>query len=279
MSVSAAEHRDFPFSDQAFRAIAQLAHSSFGLHLEPAKKQLVYSRLTRRLRALGLSNFEDYCAMLNGPNGDDERKELLSALTTNVTQFFRERHHFEQLSASVLPHLIARAREGGRVRLWSAGCSAGQEAYSLALILLWLCPEATRLDIRILATDIDPQILARARAAQYPLAEYAAIPRPLAKSHTTVNGDTFSIAANARALVAPKVLNLIEPWPMTGRFDVIMCRNVAIYFSEETQARLWSRFSDVLARGGHLMIGHSERLSGRATAEFTSTGITAYCKN
>ncbi|WP_299815746.1 protein-glutamate O-methyltransferase [uncultured Jannaschia sp.] len=269
---------DYPFTDRDFRTIAALAHENFGLFLEPCKKQLAYSRLARRLRFLGLETFGEYCDMLRGPLGEDELREMLSALTTNVTQFFRERHHFDQLRAEILPELLRRAKAGRRVRLWSAGCSAGQEAYSLALTILELCPEVSKYDLRILATDIDPVILERAVQARYPLAEREAIPVGMRKTHTVTDGDSFVMSEAVRRLVSFGELNLMEPWPMTGRFDVIMCRNVAIYFDSATQARLWKRFADLLTADGQLMIGHSERLSGPAADELRNCGVTSYRK-
>jgi chemotaxis protein methyltransferase CheR len=270
--------RDYPFTDEDFLAIAAIARARFGLNLERAKKQLVYARLARRLRTLGLSDFSEYRARLAGDGGAAEHREMLSALTTNVTQFFRERHHFEFLRADILPGLVARARSGGRVRFWSAGCSAGQEAYSLALEILALCPEAARLDIGILATDIDPVIVGRARKARYPVAERVAIPAAMARFLVESDDATFEVGPSARALVTVGELNLIDRWPIRGPFDAILCRNVAIYFDEATRARLWARFADLLLPGAHLLIGHSERLSGPAAAAFEARGVTTYRK-
>ena len=279
MAASASVVRgDYPFTDRDFRSIATLAHENFGLFLEPCKKQLAYSRLAKRLRFLGLESFAEYCDMLQGPLGKDELREMLSALTTNVTQFFREKHHFDQLRTEILPELLHRAKAGERVRFWSAGCSAGQEAYSLALTILELCPRVAEHDVRILATDIDPVILQRAIQARYPIAEREAIPGNLRQAHTVVDGDGFVMSPAVRSLVSFGELNLMAPWPMKGRFDVIMCRNVAIYFDAATQAKLWKRFADLLTPDGHLMIGHSERLSGPAAAELHNCGVTAYRK-
>lgn len=278
MTDMPAASSDYPFTDGDFAAIAELARTRFGLHLDGSKKQLVYSRLARRLRRLELATFGHYREMLMGPSGADEQREMLSALTTNVTQFFREAHHFDFLRGEVLPDLIARARAGGRVRLWSSGCSAGQEAYSLAMTVLDLCPDADKLDLRILATDIDPRILQHAVRARYSAAERAAIPRPLHAWLVDRGREGFSIGPAARRLVSFGELNLIEDWPMRGTFDAIMCRNVAIYFDAATQERLWRRFSERLSPGGHLMIGHSERVAGPAVDQLRSSGITTYTK-
>ena len=266
---------DIRFTDADFAAIARRAQADFGLHLPESKKDLVYSRLSKRLRLLGLRDFSDYCSLLEGPESGEERTHMLSALTTNVTQFFREAHHFKMLRETVLPPLVKAARERRRVRIWSAGCSAGQEPYSIAFTILEQCPEAGKLDIRILATDVDPQILAKAEAGVYPAEERKALPDAAHKlTDTTAEG--FSIGGRARELIRFAELNLMHDWPMRGTFDVIFCRNVAIYFDKPTQARLWQRFAGLLPAAGHLFIGHSERVAGPAEALFRSVGVTAY---
>ena len=269
------------FTDADFAAIARLAQQDFGLNLTDAKKDLVYSRLTRRLRHLGLSDFHSYYRILESDTGGSERMAMLSALTTNVTHFFREDHHFARLRDTVLPPLIAAARAGGRLRIWSAGCSSGQEPYSLALTLLDLCPEAARFDIRILATDVDPVILQKAKAGIYRDEEVKSLPEALQKRYLQpVPNDMkhFALAAKPRELIRFGELNLIADWPMRGPFDVIFCRNVAIYFDKATQARLWSRFADLLTAEGHLFIGHSERIDGPAADRFAAAGVTSYRK-
>lgn len=272
---------EIAFSDADFAVIAQRVRADFGLNFQLAKKDMVYLRLIRRLRHLGLQNFADYFRLLDGPNGGTEYQHLRVALTTNVTHFFRENHHFETVRNSLLPRLIAKARAGARVRLWSAGCSAGQEAYSLAFTVLEVCPDADHLDIQILATDVDSAILAKARAGTYPLKELAAIADTshawLAQPVPT-GGASFAIGEKARKLTQFGELNLMADWPFRGPFDIIFCRNVAIYFDTETQSKLWHRFAGLIREGGHLFIGHSERLSGPAAGAFTLIGTTTYCK-
>lgn len=267
-----------PMSQDDFNRIAGRVQDDYGIQLPQAKKDLVYSRLLRRVRSLGLSDFGAYCDHIESVAGLPERTEMLSALTTNVTHFFRERHHFDLLSSLVFPPLIEAARRGSRVRLWSAGCSSGQEPYSLALTLLSLCPDATQFDIRILATDIDPKMIARGKDAVYPEAERAAIGEPLLSRFTEADplGNGFRISEAARALVTFAPLNLIGDWPIRGPFDVIFCRNVAIYFSNGIQERLWQRFAGILRPGAHLFIGHSERIIGPAETRLQNVGITAY---
>ena len=270
---------NYPFTDADFALIARRAQADFGLHLTEAKKDLVYSRLAKRLRHLGLADFRSYCRLVEAPDSADERMQMLSALTTNVTHFFREEHHFQTLREKVLPPLIAAARSGRRLRLWSAGCSAGQEPYSLAFTILQLCPEAARHDIRILATDVDPAILARAREGVYDNDEMKSLPAEVRARHIVeAPGARLAVGEKARALISFGELNLMQDWPIRGPFDVIFCRNVAIYFDKETQSRLWSRFADMLPDGGHLFIGHSERVAGPAAQMLETVGVTTYRK-
>ncbi len=270
---------EYTFTDTDFQVIATLANREFGLFLQASKKSLVYSRLARRLRALHLESFRQYCDLLQAPAGREELPHLLSALTTNVTHFFREKHHFDQLREEILPPIMARAKEGASIRIWSAACSAGQEAYCMAATVLDVCPDAHRLDVKILATDIDPVVLETAKAGRYPMDQLGAIELTSRGNMIDANEtdeNMFSIRGKTRALVTFATLNLVDAWPMRRPFDVIMCRNAAIYFDKATQARLWSRFAGALTSDGFLMIGHSERLSGEAASRFRSIGVTAY---
>lgn len=264
------------FSDADFKVIADLAMRDFGLNLTSAKRDLVYSRLLKRLRILGLDDFQAYCTLITGPNGIDERNAMLSALTTNVTHFFREEHHFKLMREVALPGLIKTAKEGGRVRIWSSGCSAGPEPYSMAFTILSMFPEAARSNFRILATDVDPEILKKAEAGIYPEEERKGIPEALRRYTEAAGPGKFTIGQAARELITFGRLNLIEDWPISGPFQMIFCRNVAIYFDKPTQSKLWARFGDMLSPGGHLCIGHSERVLGPAEQMFKAVGITAY---
>lgn len=273
--------KEYAFSDADFKIIADLAKRKYGLHLQASKKALVYSRLARRLRALGLDNFREYCVLLDAPCDTQEHVHLLSALTTNVTHFFREEHHFNQLRHDILPHLLEKAAAGDCLRLWSSACSAGQEAYCLAAMIIDLCPNANHHDIKVLATDVDPAMIQKAQTGIYPNDQLRAIPaayRDLMVENIQDPSSHFSMRAELRNLISFGPLNLIDHWPMKRRFDVIFCRNAAIYFDKETQAHLWHRFAQILKPDGYLMIGHSERLSGGAANLFKSAGITTYRK-
>jgi chemotaxis protein methyltransferase CheR len=273
---------EFHFTEEDFDHIAKMLHEDAGIYLPEVKATLVYSRLAKRLRALGLQSFRDYCALLTeeGGAGAGERQQMLAALTTNVTRFYREPHHFEHLKTRVLPPLLDHARRGGRVRLWSAACSTGPEPYSMALTVLSLMPEAAKHDVRILATDIDPNVVAEGKRGVYRADAVEPIPNDLRTrwmQRISQDGEfAWSVGEDMRKLVSFRELNLIGAWPMKGTFDVIFCRNVVIYFEEETQARVWSRFKPLLTREGRLYIGHSERLNGPSASAFVSDGLTTY---
>jgi chemotaxis protein methyltransferase CheR len=268
---------DLLLTYEDFRRIAAMLHDDAGIFLPEGKVTLVYSRLAKRLRALGLESFRDYCEIVSGMDGIDERKKMLAALTTNVTRFFREPHHFEHLKNVVLPTLVAKARSGGRVRLWSAACSSGQEPYSMALTLLSLMPDAGDYDVRILATDIDPNILTEARRGIYGEDAVSQIPPELRKAWMTPAGGpkSWSVKPAVRDLISFRELNLIGDWPMKGTFQVIFCRNVVIYFEEKTQIRIWNRFKALMPPEGRLYIGHSERVAGTGN-DFDTDGLTTY---
>lgn len=270
---------EFLLTAEDFKKIAHTLHAHAGISLHEGKAALVYSRLAKRLRALGMRNFREYCALIDGVEGVDERQAMTAALTTNVTRFFREPHHFDHLRDHLMPELAARARAGGRVRLWSAACSNGQEPYSMAITVLSALPEAVDLDVRILATDIDPNMVAEGKAGLYREDAVAPIPLELRRRwlEKAPGGDSrWSVAPALRQLVSFRELNLIGDWPMTGRFDVIFCRNVVIYFDEPTQERIWQRFASVMTPAATLYIGHSERVAGPATNLFETSGLTTY---
>ncbi|SUS03260.1 putative chemotaxis protein methyltransferase [uncultured Defluviicoccus sp.] len=267
---------EFPLTAADFRALAEVLYATSGIHLPDSKAALVYSRLAKRLRALGLRSFKEYVSLVRSPEGKDECERLLMALTTNVTRFFREPHHFDHLIETVLAPNAERVKAGGSLRLWSSACSTGQEPYSLALAVLSVWPNAADLDVRILATDIDENVVNTARAGVYTSEAIEQIPvayrnRWLAKDPDTAR--TWRMGAEARSLIAFNTLNLIGEWPMKRKFDAIFCRNVVIYFDEPTQAKLWVRFRERLAAKGRLYVGHSERVGDTS---FESDGQTVY---
>lgn len=278
---ASADYGEFKMTERDFRAVADAIYEDAGIHLTEEKQPLVYSRLAKRLRALDLTSFDQYVALIESPSGSEERRNMLAALTTNVTRFFREPHHFEHLRDIVLPPLLKDAERGGRVRIWSAGCSNGQEPYSIGLTILQVCPRAPDLDVKVLATDIDPVMIAQARAGAYDESQVSSIPGDLRSKYFTTASEggvkRWTAGAELKSMIAYKELNLNgASWPMKGPFDAIFCRNVVIYFDEPTQQRLWARYEQLLTPEGFLFVGHSERVSGPALTKFSNEGVTTY---
>lgn len=271
---------EFPLTRRDLADIAAMIYADAGIYLNETKASLVYSRLSKHIRKLGLRSFQEYCKLVSSPEGAAERREMLSYLTTNFTRFFRENHHFEHLRDNVLPELFARVKAGGRVRIWSAACSDGQEPYSIALTILSQMPNAADYDFKILATDIDPKILAIAREGAYDANALETVSPEMRRQwfrEVDAGGrKKWRVDDKVKRLITFNELNLMTDWPFKGKFDVIFCRNVVIYFDEPTQTRIWARFADLLPPGGHLYIGHSERVTGDAKNRFDNIGITTY---
>jgi len=269
-----------PLALPEFRAIAAIMQQEARIHLAESKVTLVHSRLSRRLREHRLESFRDYVALVRRDKA--ERAVMVEALTTNHTHFFREEHHFEHLRDQVLPGLRARARAGESVRLWSAGCSTGEEVYSIAMTLAgqdrtsaaWLWQG----DVRLLATDIAPQVVAAVTRGVYAASTVEPIAQGYRRAWLRAEGGEHAVAEELRSLVAARVLNLFESWPMRRRYDVIFCRNVMIYFDDDAKAELEARLVQILKPGGYLYIGHSERLIGPAATAMQPVGQTAYVK-
>jgi chemotaxis protein methyltransferase CheR len=269
-------------SPEHFDVIRRLAMRHAGLALADHKRSLVHRRVCKRLAALGLDSFAAYCALLTGAEGATEMQPLINALTTNRTEFFREKHHFDHLAGTAIPRLIKSAAAGGprRLRIWSAGCSSGPEPYSIAMTLRDRMADLPRWDAKILATDIDTDILDQARRGLYRTEEIGAVPAAYRARFLEPEAGVprqYRVAASVRSLVVFKPLNVHDRWPMKGIFDAIFCRNVVIYFDKPTQARLFDRFADVLREDGFLYLGHSESLY-RVSDRFRPVGQSIYRK-
>jgi chemotaxis protein methyltransferase CheR len=274
------ESGEFALSDREFSRVKARVYAEAGISLSDAKRTLVVSRLSKLVRALELNSFDDYLDYLERHGSADEHQDFINALTTNLTRFWREDHHFDHLVTYVgeLIQRKPRAGMGGKpkLRIWSAGCSTGQEPYTIALTLLDAFPELKRWDFRILATDIDTTVVAKAATGVYPVAELAGLSPERARLFEDAGGGNVRIPMVARQLVAFKQLNLMHnPWPMRGPFDAVFCRNVAIYFDKKTQATLFGRLGAILASDGFLYIGHSENL-GAGGDNFRLVGKTIY---
>lgn len=258
------EDREFAFSSNDYDYLRAMLKEKTGIELGPTKHNMVYARLAKRLRKLGMSGFRQYIEFIGSPAGVDELGTTLNALTTNLTKFFRENHHFEHLGTTALQEIRARAvSQGRRLRIWSAGCSSGEEPYSAAITLLRAMPDIKQWDAKILATDIDTEMVRRGNEGIYNASALEGMPADIAKKYFEPYGeDKVRVVAEARGLISFKHLNLVGHWPMKGPFDVIFCRNVVIYFDKDTQRVLFDRYANLLAPGGFLYIGHSENLFG-----------------
>jgi len=261
-----------------FEAVRTIVHESAGIVLVPGKAMLVYSRLAPLVRSTGCGTFAAYVKRIE--TDDAERRRAICALTTNHTFFFREQHHFEHLGEKVRPGLLKRTFRGKPVRIWSAGCSSGEETWSILMTMLGaergIAGRLGAADFLLLATDIADHALAAAATAQYRSEALGAVPDELRRTWIRETDGQAVIADEARALVRFKSLNLLGDWPMARPFDVIFCRNVMIYFDHATKEQLVDRFARRLAPGGHLYIGHSERVTGPAERLLTQVGPTIY---
>lgn len=270
---------DFSLSDAAFDGVRARIYRLTGLSLSDAKRTMVVGRLQRLLRVQKLQSFEALFEVLDNPANAALVQDFVNALTTNLTRFWREEHHFDHLKGYVADLIQRRPRRSPdgrlRLRIWSAGCSTGQEPYGIAMDLLDAHPELKSWDFRILATDIDTAVLAKAEQGLYPESELNGLSRQRGGFLAARGNGTVQVPEAARRVVAFKRLNLIGPWPMQGQFDAIFCRNVTIYFDRRTQSQVFSRLGAALVPAGFLYIGHSENM-GLGTEGFRLVGKTIY---
>ncbi len=272
--------REFDFLDRHFELVAKRVKDSAGISLSENKKDLVYGRLARRLRKLNIDNFDAYFNYLD--NSSSELVEFTNSITTNLTSFFRENHHFDFLANTAMPYLLQQRRAERRIRIWSAGCSTGEEPYSIAITLLESVPDIVNWDIKILATDIDTQVLDTAKEGIYRqdkatgLDEHR-IRKWFLKSGDKQNENLIKAKNELKQLIVFKQLNLMGDWPMQGQFDILFCRNVVIYFDKDTQRVLFERFANILKQDAYMYVGHSESLY-QVTERFSLLGKTIHRK-
>lgn len=270
--------REFAFDDQDFEAIRAQVKALTGINLTRQKRELVYGRLAVRLRALGIRSFREYRRIVAGDSHEQVR--MCNAITTNLTAFFREPHHFEHLRDQVMPAFRERPGER-RLRIWSAGCSSGEEAYTIAMTVLEALPEAYDWNVRILATDLDSDMMATAATGQYPPDRVKVLSEARLRRFFTEQKDrgqsTFVVRPEVRNLVTFKQLNLMDPLPMSGPLDVVFCRNTVIYFDKDTQRDLFARIAPLQRPGDLLYLGHSESLLS-VSDDYESIGRTTYLR-
>ena len=265
---------EFPFSDEEFERVRLLIHQHAGIVLTPSKRDMAYGRLVRRLRACGALSFGDYLGRV-GRDGA-ERERFINALTTNLTSFFREGHHFDALGA----HMKALAQASPRrLRIWCAAASTGEEPYSLAITA---CEAFARLDppVEIIASDIDTDALAQCVRGQYPAEKTEGLANGRLQRHFVrrePGGEVqYEVRPELRRLVSFRRINLLDrSWPLSGAFDAIFCRNVMIYFDKPARQLIARRFAPLLLPQGRLYIGHSESLADLADL-YRPLGRTVY---
>jgi chemotaxis protein methyltransferase CheR len=279
MSAGTARLREFEFTDADFNSLRRLVREIAGISLADCKRELVYSRLSRRLRHHGLSSFATYRELLASEDGRDELREFTNAVTTNLTAFFRERHHFEYLRESFLKPRAAANPASRRIRIWCAAVSTGEEAYSVAITVAEAIPDWQRWDIRVLATDLDTNVLRKAESGLYEFDRVRHLDRAMLERHFTREDGAgqrcFRVRPELARMVSFRQLNLTQPLPMKGPIDVIICRNVIIYFDKETQRELFRRMAPLQRPGDLLFLGHSEGLF-KVSSAWSLIGKTVY---
>lgn len=253
-----------PLSDREFKQISDRIYELSRINLHDGKKELVQARLNKRLRMLGMNSYKEYLKYVEEEPTGEELTAMVDVLTTNLTFFFREADHFEFLAEKLLKNINPAVNT--KLRLWSAGCSSGEEPYTLAILLREHIPDLPRMDALILATDISTRVLARAEMGIYNESAFRATQKVYQTKYFSRfpdrNGEQFKVSPDLKNLVRFRRLNLMAQWPFQGKFDVVFCRNVMIYFDKTTQMELVEKFYDVVAPGGYFMVGHSESLSG-----------------
>lgn len=272
-----AERREFEFNDKDFSSIVEIVKDKTGITLATHKRNMVYSRLAKRLRELKFGSFAQYIAYLQGEEGESESGNFVNAITTNLTSFFREGHHFDHLK-DYLKKMVDENPSNKRVRIWSSASSSGQEPYSIAMTVLNAVPNISQWDIKILATDIDTGMLDKCRAGEYKLEMLEEIPPEYQKKYvvkSSTDKNSIIMADSIKKLLTFKPLNLLHQFPMKGPFDVIFCRNVVIYFDKPTQKDLFDRMANILKPDGLLYVGHSESLF-KVSDRFELEGRTTY---
>lgn len=268
-------------SQREFKFVTQLVYDRTGIVLGEQKREMVYRRLMRRIRELNLGSFSDYCRLLEDESGT-EMPNFINSITTNLTSFFRESHHFDYLKDVYIPNLISSESSARNLKVWSAACSTGEEPYSLSMTLNETMKGLrSNWGYKILATDLDTEVLNKGRTGVYELSRVTDLPAAIKKRWFLRGKGSRSSMVRVRPELADAItfrqLNLLEPWPIKGPFDVIMCRNVLIYFDRPTQHKLVKRFVDLLAPGGLLMLGHSESLA-KGSANIATKGRTIFQK-
>lgn len=266
-------------NEEDFKYVCDYVYEKSAIVLGNSKREMLYRRFTRIVRERQLESFSDYCQLLRA-NPDKEQTYFINAVTTNLTSFFREEHHFDYLTQHEIPKLITKNTKS--IRIWSSASSTGEEPYSIAITVMEAMKAYLKTwDVKILATDIDSNVLDTGKQGVYEDKRIEDLPDSLKKKYfakgTGVNNTKVKVASSLRQLITFKQLNLMHEWPMKGPFDVIFCRNVIIYFDKKTQLELFERYYQLLSPNGLLILGHSENLGG-FQQHFEKVGRTIFRK-
>jgi chemotaxis protein methyltransferase CheR len=256
--------QSFSITEKEFNLFRDIIYRQTGIQMTEKKRNLIVARLSKRLRALNLSNFSEYYEYLNTSfDAPDELNNLINRITTNKTDFFREKHHFDFLVNEIFPSFIDSARKSGarRLRIWSAGCSSGEEPYSIAMTVADFFKDERGWDLKILATDLDTDILMKAAKGVYSSQQITPVPINYLSKYFVRTSQGYEVSPHIKAMIAFRRLNLMDPsFPMKKPFDIIFCRNVMIYFDEETRKDLVKKYYSHLSDNGYMFVGHSESL-------------------
>lgn len=272
--------KQYVLGDREFDQIRKIVYDRTGINLTDAKREMVYSRLSKRLRQLGLDGFREYCAIIQ-EESSNELGNFINSITTNLTSFFREKHHFEYLKQQLVPGIVKEGRPGNTIRIWSAGCSTGEEPYSLAITMTETLRNFPGWSVKILATDLDTAVLEKGRNGIYGAERVSGLSELVVKKwFSKGSGDNegmVRVKPELRQMIMFKQLNLMGEWPVKQGVDIIFCRNVVIYFDKPTQTKLFDRFANHLGPQGFIFIGHSESLY-QVSDRFDLLGQTIYRK-
>ena len=274
-----AEQREFEYSDADFARVQKIVYDFAGIDLNESKRNLVYNRLAKRIRFLQHASFKQYLDYVEAQGRSGEFVHLINAITTNMTFFFRENHHFEYLTNTVIPGLLESNQASKKIRIWSAGCSTGEEPYSIAIILKEAVPAGW--DAKVIATDLDTNVVNTGIKGVYKDDRLKGVTEERKKrwflKGTGSNSGFIRVKPELQEIIKFGQINLMNDWPLEDPIDVIFCRNVVIYFDKQTQAKLFNRYADLLPDNGHLFIGHSESLY-KVCDRFELLGQTIYKK-
>lgn len=280
MAIVENKTREFKFTEKDFNSLREVSSKYTGIIVTDEKYDMYYSRLVKRLRKLSLNDFSSYVTYLKA-NKATEFTPFIDSITTNLTSFFRERHHFDQMRIELIPEICSRNDVAKGIKIWSAGCSTGEEPYTIAMTFTEGLENIPGIEARILATDIDTTVLSTASRGIYDIERLKGLPKNIIKRFFFKgkggNSGKVKVSPELLKIIKFKQVNLMQEWPINEKFHFIFCRNVVIYFDRPTKIKLFDRFAEQMVEGGIMILGHSESLQG-LTDRFETIGKTIYRK-